>query len=155
MDSYAVLSALSDGGFGFQRTFHFKDHSVEFVILDLEKTKRLNMNEYIDIPFVFHLEFPCSVIEFEIIRKLNDNLPCENNETAEDLAYKQLRKNSFYKQYLDTLIMNDEHLFQLYYHDQLLLFLNEHKIQLSVDFVFQLLSSKNLMKKPIDRIICI
>ncbi|CAF1594255.1 unnamed protein product, partial [Didymodactylos carnosus] len=109
-------------------------------------------NEYIDISIVLDAHLPCSPAEFEITHRVHDNLPREQDQiTLENLAYEQMREKSVYSNYFHELIMKDEYLFQQYYHDQVLLFLEEYKVQLSVEFVLDLLNN-NSVKSTIERI---
>jgi hypothetical protein len=119
----------------------------------VQKTQRLNINEYIEIPFVFDLRFPCSVKEFEIIHNINKHLSDENDlVTIEDQAFTQLKENSFYRNYFEDSIMKNEFLFEQYYRDQLNIFLVECKNQLPIEFVFSLVYNRSHTKTSIDRI---
>ncbi|CAF1303843.1 unnamed protein product, partial [Didymodactylos carnosus] len=115
------------------------------------KTRQLNTNEYIEISFVSELQFPCSSAEYAIIRKIHESLVYENDSiVTENHAYIQLKQASFYRNYLEDLILPDDYLFTQYYRDQLLRFLDEYKIQLSIDFVHHLLCGSK--KQPVDQI---
>ncbi|CAF4279596.1 unnamed protein product [Rotaria sp. Silwood2] len=118
-----------------------------------KQTTRLIFNEYIEIPFIFDLRFPCSIKEFEIIHNIHNNLSHGEVEmTIEDQAYTKLKQNSFYKNYFEDSIINNQYLFEQYYRDQLTILLIDCKIQLDIEFVFSLVYNKNSMKTSTDRI---
>ncbi|CAF5022638.1 unnamed protein product [Rotaria sp. Silwood1] len=118
-----------------------------------KQTTRLILNEYIEIPFIFDLRFPCSIKEFEIIYNIHNNLSYGDVEmTIEDQAYTKLKENSFYKNYFEDSIINNEYLFEQYYRDQLTILLVKCKIHLDIEFVFSLVCNRNSMKTSTDRI---
>ncbi|CAF0807414.1 unnamed protein product [Didymodactylos carnosus] len=113
---------------------------LDLIIDKITNLTRLNVNEYIEIPLVFGLQFPYSPVEYKILTQISDDLRDERINVT--MALKQLEKKSVYLQehFYPQHIMTNDYLFQQYYHDQILLFLDQHKIQsLSVNFVLQLL----------------
>ncbi|CAF3297892.1 unnamed protein product [Rotaria sp. Silwood2] len=103
--------------------------------------------DVIDISFISGLQLPCAAVEFENIRSIrkkfqelqeNDN---ESSSDEYDSRLDQMHTSNIYDDKFLQLIFNDQTWFQLYFHDQIAMHLAEVKIQLSTDFVVDLLTS--------------
>jgi hypothetical protein len=134
--------------------FFFREFCIDKLISNIiNQTNRLNIGEYIEIPFIFDLQFPMSVKEYEIIHNIHDDLTFENGVViTTDEAYTQLKRNSFYQNYFEDLIIKNEFLFEQYYRDQVIILLVKCKNQLPIEFVFSLIYNKNSTKTSTDRI---
>ncbi|CAF5093424.1 unnamed protein product, partial [Rotaria sp. Silwood1] len=103
--------------------------------------------DVIDISYAFGLQLPCAAIEFEnirTIRKKFQELQENNNESSSDeydSRLEQMHTSNIYNDKFLQLIFNDQKWFQLYFHDQIAMHLADAKIQLSTNFVFDLLTS--------------
>ncbi|CAF4193880.1 unnamed protein product [Rotaria sp. Silwood2] len=123
---------------------------LDLIVDKIKNLNQLNINEYIEIPFVFNLRFPYSPVEYKILTQISNDLRDERINLT--MALKQLENKSVHSQkyFYSKYIMTDDYLFQQYYHDQVLLFLDEHKIEsLQVNFVLQLLQNYSTFEDKI------
>ncbi|CAF0960946.1 unnamed protein product [Didymodactylos carnosus] len=61
---------------------------LDTIVSNILRMNRLNINEHIEIPYIFNLQFPCSITEFEIIRVIHDNIARDKDEqTIANLTY--------------------------------------------------------------------
>ncbi|CAF1040574.1 unnamed protein product, partial [Didymodactylos carnosus] len=104
--------------------------------------------DVIDIPFVFHLQLPGTTLEYENIKNMRTNFQnmLENSSTELTLAnidfsLEQIHTSNIYDEKYLQLIFTDQQWFQLYLHDHIAMHLSEFKIQLSPNFVYELLTS--------------
>ncbi|CAF1035564.1 unnamed protein product [Rotaria sordida] len=103
--------------------------------------------DIIDISYASDLQLPCAAVEFEnirTIRKKFQELQEYNNESSSDeydSRLDQMHTSNIYNDKFLQLIFTDQKWFQLYFHDQIAMHLADVKIQLSTNFVFDLLTS--------------
>jgi len=110
----------------------------------------LNLDK-IEVQSVFDIHLPCALDEYMILtqirtmyakrREMLIDSDEEDNELDEWLT-NHLQEKSIYKnQYIDGSLFTNERFFYHYLHDQLLCFLSEYNIHLSIDFVLLLINS--------------
>ncbi|CAF2215640.1 unnamed protein product, partial [Rotaria magnacalcarata] len=113
----------------------------------LESIDMTTMNlDVIDISLVFGLRLPCAATEYEKIRKIRKKLEdsdqpfsSDHNNNYDLSHFGQIYKSDDEDDKLLQIISNEKPWFQLYFHDQIAMHLAEFKIQLSTDFVFDLI----------------
>ncbi|CAF3368108.1 unnamed protein product [Rotaria socialis] len=114
----------------------------------LEAIDMTTMNlDVIDISLVFGLRLPCATIEYENIRNIRKKLEesdqsfSSDHKNNYDLSHvAQIYKSDDEDDKLLQIIFNEKPWLQLYFHDQIAMHLAEFKIQLSTDFVFDLIT---------------
>ncbi len=101
--------------------------------------------DIIEIPLIFDLRLPCAAAEYESIRFIRDKLQQlrDNNEFPDnfDFPLEQIRTTKVYSDDFMELVFSNHQIFNFYFHDQIIMHLIETKIQLSAEFVFDLLTS--------------
>jgi hypothetical protein len=113
-----------------QENEHIKTLWLECFDTTLETIDRTMLNiDRIEVQLTFDLRLPCAFVEYNHLQQTRKEI-----ENFGDTKY--LIENRF---------VNNEDLFNDYFHDQLLLFLHEHNIHLSIDFIFRLFNSNPTM----------
>ncbi|CAF0884533.1 unnamed protein product [Adineta steineri] len=115
--------------------------------------------DVMELALTFELHLPCARAEYEHIRRIRDmtkkycekvekmSAGDENSAMLDMFSIDHLNTMSVYKENFGTIVQNPE-IFEHYYHDQLLLALEEAKIhRLSTAFVQQLLTTNPVRTK--------
>ncbi|CAF3450207.1 unnamed protein product, partial [Rotaria sp. Silwood2] len=109
----------------------------------------------VEVPPIFDLRLPCAMAEYTILQQIRKVIQQrqeggmnfdDDKEENENFVFEQLREKSVYKnQFHNDDIFHNPPLFQHYLHDQLLRFITEHNIHLSVGFALRLITSNPIM----------
>ena len=122
--------------------FNLTSETIDKTILNVDR---------VDIQLILDLRLPCATDESAALKQIRKTIQQTEQQEEEamdsdDFILTQLQNKSFYKNHFDHLILNDIDLFQHYLHDQFLIFITEHNIHLSIDFVLRLINSNPNMK---------
>ncbi|CAF2688702.1 unnamed protein product [Rotaria sp. Silwood2] len=143
-DAYICLSNTQDENM----RNHLSQLWIDSLETSLENIDVTTMHlDVIDIPFIVGIRLPCAAVEFENIRTIRKKFQdMQENDTEfssddYDSRLDQIHTSNIYYNKILQLIFTDQQWFQLYFHDQITMHLAEVKIQLSTDFVYDLLTS--------------
>ncbi|CAF4915976.1 unnamed protein product [Rotaria sp. Silwood1] len=149
LDTYLLIISMkpSDVRDSLEKIWH---DSLTLSLKSIDRTM-MNMN-VMEIPLILGLHLPCARAEHDQLCQIRELLINnsqnytseyfdESDSTVNEFALNQLKKRSVYKNNWETII-NQALLFEHYYHDQLLLLLDEVKLsQIPVSVVHTLLNS--------------